>query len=513
KDIMTKDLMFTKDPKTGKTIKVKIEDERRTAQVLTDEEILKVARLGKEVEAHYNFPQDIEWAVEGSDVYLTQSRPITVFYDDEKEVEQEEGTKEVLVKGLGAAPGVGSGKVAALFDVEELDKVKDGDVLVTSMTNPDMVPAMRRASAIVTDEGGMTCHAAIVSRELGIPCVVGTGDGTKVLTDGMEITVDGSRGVVYAGLTKVEKKEEEAPAVAASKIVTATEIKANISMPEIAGRVAPLADGVGLLRVEHMILGIGKHPIKFIKDGEEEELIKSIAEGVGTVAKAFYPKPVWYRSLDAPTDEFRTLKGGDDEPVEHNPMLGWRGIRRGLDQPDLLRTEFKAIRKLIDEGYNNIGVMIPLVQHPDELRRAKEIAREAGIEPHKDLKFGIMVETPAAALAIEEFIEEGLDFISFGTNDLTQYTLAVDRNNERVASLYTEKHPAVLKLIEMAIKACRKAGVQTSICGQAGSDPEVAAKLVEYGITSISANPDAVETIREMVARTEMRLLLDKARE
>jgi pyruvate,water dikinase len=513
KEIMKKELMFTKDPKTGKTIKQKLDEEKGNAQVLTDEEIAKVAELGKRVEAHYNFPQDIEWAIEGEEIFLTQSRPITVFYDEEEEVEEDQGEKEILVKGLGSAPGVGSGKVSALFDVEELDKVKEGDVLVTTMTNPDMVPAMRRASAIVTDEGGMTCHAAIVSRELGIPCVVGTGNGTEVLTDGLEITVDGSRGVVYKGLTKVEKKKEEAPVVAATKIVTATEVKANISMPEIAERVAPLADGVGLLRVEHMILGIGKHPIKFIKDGEEEELIKSIAEGVGTVAKAFYPKPVWYRSLDAPTDEFRTLKGGEDEPVEHNPMLGWRGIRRGLDQPDLLRAEFKAIKKLIDEGYKNIGVMIPLAQHPDELRRAKEIAREAGIEPHRDLKFGIMVETPAAALAIERFIEVGLDFISFGTNDLTQYTLAVDRNNERVAHLYTEKHPAVLKLIEMAIKACRKAGVQTSICGQAGSDPEVAAKLVEYGITSISANPDAVETIREMVARTEMRLLLDRARE
>jgi pyruvate,water dikinase len=512
KEIMKKELMFTKDPKTGKTIKAKLDEEKGNAQVLTEEEIIKVAELGKRVEAHYEFPQDIEWAIEGDETYLTQSRPITVFYDEGREVEEEEGEKEVLVKGLGSAPGVGSGKVSALFDVEELDKVKEGDVLVTTMTNPDMVPAMRRASAIVTDEGGMTCHAAIVSRELGIPCVVGTGDGTKVLTDGLEITVDGSRGVVYRGLTKVEEKKEEAPVVAASKIITATEVKANISMPEIAPRVAPLADGVGLLRVEHMILGIGKHPIKFIKDGEEEELIKSIAAGVGDVARAFYPKPVWYRSLDAPTDEFRTLKGGEDEPVEHNPMLGWRGIRRGLDQPDLLRAEFKAIRKLIDEGYNNIGVMIPLSQHPDELRRAKEIAVEAGIVPHKDLKFGIMVETPAAALAIEEFIKEGIDFASFGTNDLTQYTLAVDRNNERVAGLYTEKHPAVLKLLEMVIKACRKAGVQTSICGQAGSDPEVAAKLVEYGITSISANPDAVETIREMVARTEMRLLLDRAR-
>jgi pyruvate,water dikinase len=514
KEIAVKEIMFTKDEKTGKTVKVKLSPERAKAQVLTEEELAQLAELGKRVEEHFGSPQDIEWAYEAGELYLLQSRPITVLYEKEAEEEEVSEAKEVLVKGLAASPGIGSGKVKVIFSVDELDKIKEGDVLVTTMTNPDMVPAMKRASAIVTDEGGMTCHAAIVSRELGIPCVVGTGEATKVLQDGMEVTVDGTRGVVYRGLTKVkEEKREEAAIVATPKIITATEVKVNISIPEVAPRVAPIADGVGLLRVEHLILGIGKHPMKFIREGREEELIEKIAEGVRKVAQPFYPKPVWYRTLDAPTDEFRGLEGGEDEPVEHNPMLGWRGVRRAIDQPELLRAEFKAIKKLVDEGYNNIGVMIPLVQHPEELRRAKEIAREVGLEPHRDVKFGIMVEIPAAALIIEEFIREGIDFISFGTNDLTQYTLAVDRNNERVAKLYTEKHPAVMKLIEMVIKACRKAGVETSICGQAGSDPEVAKKLVEFGISSISANPDAVQSIREMVARTEMRLLLDKARE
>ncbi len=514
KEIAMKEIMFTKDEKTGKTVKVKLPPERAGAQVLTEEEIAQLAELGKKVEEHFGSPQDIEWAYEAGELYLLQSRPITVLYEKEAEEEEESEAKEVLVKGLAASPGIGSGKVKVIFSVDELDKIKEGDVLVTTMTNPDMVPAMKRASAIVTDEGGMTCHAAIVSRELGIPCVVGTGEATKVLSDGMEVTVDGTRGVVYRGLTKVkEEKREEAVAAAPPKIVTATEIKVNISIPEVAPRVAPIADGVGLLRVEHLILGIGKHPMKFIREGREEELIEKIAEGVRKVAQPFYPKPVWYRTLDAPTDEFRGLEGGEDEPVEHNPMLGWRGVRRAIDQPELLRAEFKAIKKLVDEGYTNIGVMIPLVQHPEELRRAKEIAREVGLEPHRDVKFGIMVEIPAAALIIEDFIREGVDFISFGTNDLTQYTLAVDRNNERVAKLYTEKHPAVMKLIEMVIKACRAHGVETSICGQAGSDPEVAKRLVEFGISSISANPDAVQAIREMVARTELRLLLDRARE
>lgn len=512
KEVMRKEIMFVRSSDAGGTEKQKVPGDKAEKQVLTDAEIKKLADLGKLVEEHYEFPQDIEWAIEGGELYLLQSRPITVFYGEEK-AEEGGARKDVLIKGLGASPGLGSGKVQIIFSTEELDKVKEGDVLVTTMTNPDMVPAMRRASAIVTEEGGMTCHAAIVSRELGIPCIVGTSEATKVLSDGDEITVDGSRGVVYKGLTeKKDEKLQEAAQTVQQKIVTATEIKANISIPEIAPRMAPLADGVGLLRVEHMILGIGKHPIKFIHEGKEEELIEKLAEGVREVAEAFYPKPVWYRSLDAPTDEFRSLEGGEDEPVEHNPMLGWRGIRRGLDQEELLRTEFRAIKKLVDEGFTNIGTMIPLVIRPEELRRAKEIAVEVGLKPHEDVKFGIMVETPASALIIEDFIAEGLDFISFGTNDLTQYTLAVDRNNEHVAKLFSEKHGAVLKLIEMVIKKCREAGVETSICGQAGSYPDVVEKLVRFGITSVSANPDAVELVRETVARTEKRLLLDKAR-
>jgi len=221
---------------------------------------------------------------------------------------------------------------------------------------------------------------------------------------------------------------------------------------------------------------------------------------------------VWVRTLDAPTDEFRAMEGGGDEPHEHNPMLGWRGIRRGLEQQELLRAEFKAIKKLIENGFTNVGVMLPLVQHPMEIRKAKEVARSVGLEPHRDCEFGIMVEIPAAALVIDSLLDEGLDFVSFGTNDLTQYTLAVDRNNENVAKLYSEFHPAVGKLIEMTIKACRPRGVQTSICGQAGSNPKFVEKLVGWGITSVSANIDALPRVRETVARVEQKLILDGLR-
>ncbi|WP_297520641.1 phosphoenolpyruvate synthase [Thermococcus sp.] len=527
KYIAEKEVMYVRNPETGKgTVLVKVADylgpEYVKKQVLTEEQIIEVAKMGAKIEEHYQYPQDIEWAYDKDDgkLYIVQSRPITTLKETKTE-EAEEVTEEmeVILKGLGASPGVGAGKVVIVLDVNDIDKVKEGDVLVTTMTNPDMVPAMKRASAIVTDEGGRTCHAAIVGRELGIPTVVGTKEATKKLKDGMLVTVDGTRGVVYKGIVKsLVKKEEEEKAeakvvVAGAPLITATEVKVNVSMPEVAERAAATgADGVGLLRAEHMILGIGAHPVKFIKEGKEEELVEKLVEGIRKVVEAFYPRRVWYRTLDAPTNEFRELPGGEDEPVERNPMLGWRGIRRGLDQPELLRAEFKAIKRLVDEGYDNIGVMLPLVSHPEQIRKAKEIALSVGLVPHKDVEWGVMVETPASALIIEDLIKEGLDFISFGTNDLTQYTLAIDRDNERVFKLYDEKHPAVLKLIENVIKVAKKYGVETSICGQAGSDPKMVRKLVRMGIDSVSANPDAVELIRKTVYREEQRIKLEAAR-
>lgn len=518
KEIGKKDMMFTKDKNTGKTVKVKIRGKKSIAQVLNDSEIERITKFSMEVEDHYNSPQDIEWAIENDQVFLVQSRPVTALYDEEKEKGAAKGSKEnkeILIKGFGASPGIGSGKVATILDIEELDKVQEGDVLVTTMTNPDMVPAMKRASAIVTEDGGMTCHAAIISRELGIPSVVGTGNATEVLKDGMEISIDGSRGIVYRGLTKSEEKPPETIASAPRKIITATEVKVNLAVPDkrIATKMASMADGVGLLRVEHIIIGMGRHPMDFISKGDEGEFIDRLADDIRIVVDAFYKThgTVYIRTLDAPTDEFRGMKGGEDEPVEHNPMLGWRGIRRDVDQPELLKAELKAIKRLVDEGYTNIGVMVPLVQHPSELIKAKMFASEVGLVPHKDVQFGIMVETPASALIIDDLIKEGLDFISFGTNDLTQYTLALDRNNERVQKLFSEKHPAVLKLIKMVIEKCRAAGVDTSICGQAGSYPDIVKTLVKLGITSVSANPDAIQTVRDTVSRTEKRLLLDKA--
>jgi pyruvate,water dikinase len=513
--IATKTVMHIKDPKTSKTIEIPAPPEKKNARVLDDDEILKLVDFGDVLEELYGIPQDIEWAIKNKEVFILQSRPITTI--KKKKAPKEKAAVSALLEGLGASPGIAYGEAKLISNASELGKVKDGDILVAVMTTPDMVPAMKRAGAIVTDEGGLTCHAAIVSRELGCPAVVGTRKATQLLVDGMKITVDGEKGLVFEGKKEVESGKPVQPEKAVSfvkpKPLTATEVKVNISIPEATARaVETQADGVGLLRIEHIILGLPKHPRQYVREGKADEYVNELVLRIQTVVDAFYPKPVWVRTLDAPTDEFRAMEGGEGEPIEPNPMLGYRGIRRDLIDTEHFELEVRAFKELLKRGYNNMGIMIPLVQHPSELRRAKEFMREKGLDINK-IDIGIMVEIPAAALIIDQFIKEGLDFVSFGTNDLTQYTLAVDRNNEHVAHLYNEMHPAVMKLIEHVIIECNKAGVKTSICGQAGSYPKVAKRLVELGITSISANIDAVEAVREMVARTEMQLMLRAGRE
>ena len=511
--VSEKKIMITRNEK-GETVEVELPPEKANQRVLTDEEIEELVKFAEIIEDHYNHPQDVEWAIERGKIYIVQSRPITTIRREEKEEKREEKVGgRVLLRGLGASPGIGIGRVKVIFSEKEIDKVEKGDILVTTMTTPDMVPAMKRAAAIVTDEGGLTCHAAIVSRELGVPAVVGTKEATKVLKDGMIVTVDGEKGVVYEGALEIEEEEERREIVVPSlDLITATEVKVNISIPEAAERAAATgADGVGLFRIEHMVLGLEKHPMKFIKDGEIDYYIQKLYEGMKKVVEAFYPKPVWIRTLDAPTDEFRAMEGGEDEPIEANPMLGFRGIRRDLAEEIHFRAELRAIKKLVEEGFTNIGIMLPMVSMVDEVRKARKIIEEEGL--WGKVEFGIMVETPASALIIEDLVKEGIDFISFGTNDLTQYTLAVDRNNENVAYLYDETHPAVMKLIEHVIEVCKKHGVKTSICGQAGSYPHVVEKLVRMGIDSVSANPDAVKRIREVVARVERKIMLEKLRE
>ena len=512
--IATKNIEIVSDGENGTKV-VDVGEDRRDAPVLSDDEVSRLASFGNIAETHYGVPQDVEWAIVAHDIYILQSRPITtigsaVSSRDPASVD----SGKIIVQGQGASPGIASGKVVIVRDIKDAGKVKEGDILVTKMTNPDMVPAMRRVAAIVTDEGGMTCHAAIVSRELGTPAVVGTRNATTVLKPGQIITVDGEKGQVFEGAIKTAETRIEAPATAGATtgLITATSVKVNVSIPEAAGRAAATgADGVGLLRIEHLILGLNRTPGWFIANGKEEEFVQELYKGIKIVLDAFYGKPVWVRTLDAPTDEFRNMAGGESEPAEHNPMLGWRGIRRDLQTPEQFRLQVEAFKRLWEQGYDNLGIMFPMVSHPQEFISARNMMQEWGVDVEK-ATLGIMIEIPSSVLMIEDFIRAGIKFASFGTNDLIQYTLAIDRNNENVASMYQPKHPAVLALIDSAIRVCRDHGIECSICGQAGSEPPMVRWLVEHGITSVSANIDAIAKIRETVARTEQRIILEAAR-
>jgi pyruvate,water dikinase len=490
KIIGTKKIEMVRDPMYGVSVERPVLSDKVNAQVLSDYEIVALAAYCKKIEQYYNFPEDIEWALERGRIYIVQSRAVTTL--EEKKTEAVKGTP--MLEGYGASPGVATGIVKIVHNANELNKIEKGDVLVTQMTNPDFVVAMEKSSAIVTDQGGTTCHAAIVSREMGIPCIVGTQKATEVLKEGMKITVDATHGKVYPGEIKIkEEKEKEV------EIKTKVQVKVNLAFPETAEK-AKHADGVGLLRLEHLLTRAGMHPIEYIREGKEEELIKIIADGVGKVAKAFYPKHVWVRSLDARTDEFRDMKGGEKEPHEANPMLGWHGIRRSLDEPEILRAELKALKQLHEQGLDNIVWELPFIINVSELKKAKEIAREIGVTD----KFGIMVEVPACALTIEDFCKEGIVFASFGSNDLTQTTLGLDRNDERLINLFDEMHPSMQFLFKHVIEVCKKYKVESSICGELPSNRKDAVEfLVKSGIDSLSVNLDAIEKVREWASEAE----------
>lgn len=504
KKIGKKEKMRVRDLATDRTIVLPIAEKKVNAQVISDNDILKLAEYGMAIEKHYQKPQDIEFAIEKGRIFIVQTRAVTT----EAKMKEMKIEGEVLIKGLGSSPGIATGTVKIVHGLEELSKVKKGDVLVTKMTSPDMVVAMSRSAAIITDLGGSTCHASIVGREMGLPVIVGTRNATEVLKEGQEITVDAYRGFVYSSKIEVEKPEvavEEVEEPLFGK--TMTQVKVNIAFPENIEEIAQKADGVGLLRIEHMITKAGIHPAKLVREGKTEEYIKILMDGIKPIAKAFHPKPVWVRTLDARSDEFRNLEGGADESEEDNPMLGWHGIRRSLDEPELLKAEFEAIKRLHEEGLKNVHLMLPFVISVDEFRRAREIAEEADLP--ESCRIGIMCETPSCALKISDFCKEGVDFVSIGSNDLTMLTLGVDRNNAKISNLYSEFHPSVLKLMKYVIKICNQYGVESSICGESASNPEMVKLLVNFGIKSVSCNIDAVEAVRRAVAKAERELILE----
>ena len=504
-------------------------------QCLTDEEILQLVEYGMKIEDMYGSHQDIEWGFDKDTkkLYILQSRPITTL-KGEKEMEKSVDNTQLkaLVRGLAASPGIGRGKVKYIKDISEIERVQDGDVLVTVMTNPDMVPAMRRASAVVTEEGGRTCHAAIVSRELGIPCIVGAKDATKILKDGMEITVDAKRGVVYEGYVLQEEEKEAADikvsagtAVSEDIIhqlapVTATKIYMNLGEPNIIGKYKNLPfDGIGLMRTEFIFTNmIGAHPMYLVKTGQGKFMVDKLAEGITMVAQEIYPRPVVVRLSDFRTNEFRGLKGGDEvEPIEANPMIGWRGVSRYISPAyeEGFRLECRAMRKVREEfGLDNVWAMLPFVRTTWELETVKRIMAEEGLVQDKGFKIWIMAEVPSVVFQAEEFAQM-VDGFSIGSNDLTQLVMGADRDSGILNTMgyFDERNEAVKRAISILIKAAHKYGKTISICGQGPSQyPEFAEFLVREGIDSISVNPDTVAYTRRLVAQVEQKMILDKIR-
>ncbi len=509
KDIAKQEWQLVRNPAKGdkqeNNIKVPIPVPDQTRQKLTDEKIVALAKLAKEIEALYQFPQDIEWAKEQGRLYIVQTRPVTTIKPPGEAEEEVEGIQ--ILSGIPASPGIAAGSARIVYRASEIGRVKEGEVLVAEMTTPDFVPAMKRAVAIVTDRGGRTCHAAIVSRELGIPCVVGTGDATKVLKEGQLITVDGSKGKVYEG--RVIKEKVEAPAVVKERVKTVIRVYVNLADPELAEAVAARdVDGVGLLRAEFMIANIGEHPRYMLSQNRGKEFVDKLAWGIATFARAFDPRPVVYRTTDFKTNEYRNLKGGEQyEEMEENPMLGYRGCSRYIKELDVFKLEIEAIKK-VRESFANLWVMIPFVRTVKEMSETKAVLESEGLVPSLDFKLWMMVEVPSNIILLDKFIDIGIDGISIGSNDLTQLTLGIDRDSPKLAEEFDERDEAVLWSLELAIKTARRRGITSSICGQAPSVyPELTTKLVEWGITSVSVNPDMIERTREIVATAEAGLI------
>jgi len=538
REVHHKDLVIEYAPDGRGTRQRTLSEEEALRPVLSDEEVVAVAQLGRRIEEHYGAPQDTEWAFDPDGLlWMLQSRPITTLHDastDDATASEQAQPQTVLLRGLGGAPGSASGAARVLASLDDASNLGDGDVLVTHMTSPDWLPLMRRAAAIVTDSGGMTCHAAIVSRELGIPCVVGTGEATRKLRDGEIVTVDATRGVVYEGARPSADGGE--PAVGStgqlttgaggggrtlpvqSAPVTATQILLNLSEPSQVERVKDLpVDGVGLLRAEMMVLEAlgGDHPRTLLEEGRGEDFVARMAEGLSTFAAGFAPRPVTYRTIDFRTNEFSGLRGGERfEPHESNPMIGYRGALRYTREPDVFALELAALRQVWDAGLHNLHVMLPFVRSTRELRACRELIAESGLLDRPGFELWVMAEVPSVLFNLEQYAALGVAGISIGSNDLTQLLLGADRDNEVLAETFDERDPAVTAYLRELIPRARRLGLRTSICGQAPSvHPEYAELLVRAGIDAISVSVDVVDRTRRLVAAAEQRVLLDAARE
>ena len=506
--------------------------DEQNEQKLTDEQIIELAGYAKKIEEHYGCYMDMEWGVDERDgkLWILQARPETVWSRRNKEnggapKEEKKAVttdRKVIVKGLPASPGQVSGRVHVILDPSRIDEFKEGEILVTEMTAPDWVPAMKKAKAIVTDSGGMTCHASIVSRELGIPCIVGTKSrgeaATTTIPDGIDVTIDATHGVVYEGILEEPKKEQAAQqgAVVAEYFPpTGTKVYMNLGDPELAEKYSNLpCDGIGLMREEFIwTTYIHEHPLHLIKIGQPEKVVDQLAEGMRQVCQAMAPRPVTLRFSDFKSSEYRDLKGGDEfEPYEPSALLGWRGASRYYDPKyiDAFKLECLAVRKVREEfGLKNLHVMIPFCRNVEECEKVVNIMASCGLARSKDFKVWLMAEIPANIILADQF-NKYVDGYSIGSNDLTMLVLGCDRDNDTVSHIYDERNLAVKRAIRHLIDVAHKDGKTVSICGQAPSVyPEFCEFLIKSGIDSISVNPDTVKFTKKLVAQVEQRVMLD----
>ena len=515
----------------GDVVEEVVPAEERKAQAITDEQVKELATYAKAIEKHYGCYMDMEWGVDERDnkVWLLQARPETVWSQKKKNGETSAASEssdnidlDPIVQGLPASPGKAAGKAHVILDPALIDEFKEGEILVTTMTAPDWVPAMKKAKAIITDAGGMTCHAAIVGRELGIPCIVGTRSrsqaATEVIKDGMDITVDATNGVAYDGIVdSIVKKEAPAAAttVAEAVPVTGTKVYMNLGNPDLAEKHGQLpCDGIGLMREEFIwTTFIHEHPLHLIETGRSEEAVNKLADGMRKVCQALAPRQVVLRLSDFKSSEYRDLTGGDKfEPHEPSALLGWRGASRYYDPKYLpaFKLELKAIKKVREEfGFKNLMVMIPFCRTVKEAEVVTGIMAEEGLVRSADFKIWLMAEIPSNIILADQF-NKFVDGYSIGSNDLTMLVLGADRDNETVQHIYDERNLAVKRAIRHLIEVAHKDGKTVSICGQAPSVyPELCEFLIKSGIDSISVNPDAVVATKKSVVQIEQRMVMD----